>query len=281
MSIGKVTVLALLAAGLGVFQYQRDIQAARGAHSAAQSALTEAREVLQSRNARIAEISKAMADESAKLKEAKDSLQLEVAALQKDKAALLQEFTLAVQEVRSATVGMRWPSMNLADGRMLQQAVIRRVGDSAVEISHISGVEQLSAGKLPPELQDRLHYTPAPSEMAVAGQPQTGAQAQAGTQGAAPSSANVAGIESSIRQLEQTRAKLSHTRSSYLSQANDYRNKDAMAMLAGKRPLYSQIIPKVEASVLDLARKISEVNIQISNLEIELATIRSGTVGKS
>jgi hypothetical protein len=269
MNIGKVALLALVAAGLGAYQYQKDLRAAQGEKSAAEQTLKEANEALQLSKAKTAEISQQLVELAKEEKGARAALEGEVAALQKSRSDLAQEFALAVQKVREATVGMRWPTLALADGRTLLEPVVRNVSESSVELAHSAGSEQVPGNKLPQELQERLRLGPAAQAPSVAGD------------GTAPGGLTVVGLQSSIRQLEQTREKLYRSKGEYTRQAIDYRNKDAHNRMAGKPLLYTRIIPKVEASVVDVSKRISEVNVEISNLEMQLATIKAGAQARS
>lgn len=259
MSIGKITLLALVAGGLGYYQYHRDIETVRGEQLEAQKSLAEIQGALKSKQAEVTGAKKAIADQADKLKQAKTELEQGIASLEKEKGQLDQEYAAAIQQVRSATVGMRWPMLSLTDGRTLVEPVVRAVGDSTVEVAYNGGSEQLTADKLPVELQERLKFTPA-----------------AQVTDTAPG-VSVVGLEISIRKLQKTRESLYKTKDVYMRQATDYRKKDAFNRQYGRPVLYSKVIPKVEASVFDLARQISQVNVEISNLEIKLATIKSGT----
>lgn len=269
MNIGKVTLLALVASGLGAYQYHKDLRAVQGEKNSAEQTLKEANEALQLSKAKTAEISQQLAKLAGEEKGAKASLEGEIAALQKTKSDLAKEFTLAVQQVREATVGMRWPTLTLADGRTLLAPVVRNVSESSVELAHNAGSEQVPGNNLPQELQERLRLDPTAQAAAVAGT------------ASAPGGPTVAGLQTSIRQLEQTRDKLYQSKGEYTRQAIDYRNKDAHNRMAGKPLLYTRIIPKVEASVIDVSKRISEVNVEISNLEIQLATIKAGAQARS
>jgi hypothetical protein len=229
----------------------------------------------------------------------KATLGEKITSLESERDTLKQQLDEAVQKVRLAYIGKTIPELRLENGMVLRDVKLQRIGESEVGVAHAGGMARLSTADLPPNLRDilRIHSAAPRPAAAVAAATAPGAAPQpaaapAGTPAAtepappavvlnATQQNQVDAAQSTLRTHEKRQVELQRTRSAYLAQVQDYRDKDSKAKFMGKPERYTKIIPKITQAINDIDAQLADVSVKIATLQMQVSDIKDGRAPQS
>lgn len=96
--------------------------------------------------------------EASKIQQEADSKERLVSG---DLAYLTKSMKTSVEKVRADTIGIAIPELQLANGKSLQRASIKKIDDFSASVLHANGLTAVSTSDLPAELIEKFDVGPA------------------------------------------------------------------------------------------------------------------------
>jgi chromosome segregation ATPase len=221
----------------------------------------------------------------------KETLSAQIPVLELRLAEVTRDFVDAVTQVRAATLGMAWPSVQLRNGQVLSGVTIQKITDSDLTLNHDQGTVRIAARDLPADLRDRLRIEESPmtrwaaivesgaelpAAASASGSPET--SAGGGVSLTPAQLARISHTEANVSRYETRKTELHQTKQAYLVQVADYRRKDEIAYYTKKPQKYKEVIPQIVQAINRLDEQIAELATKIATLQIEVANIKEGVI---
>ncbi len=154
-----VALLALLG-GLTGFYYTIDVDEAQKEFILTQQELGNIQESIKGAQ-KLTEIRKeaaALITAARIIESENETIRQEAKKLSEARDNEARAFLSAIQKVRESTIGMVFPSIQLANGTLLKNAKIQAIDENLTVIQHSEGVSKIATEILASEIQDRLRF---------------------------------------------------------------------------------------------------------------------------
>lgn len=232
-----------------------------------------------------------LCEEEIARQQSRESQRIDIPALEAERDRLWDDLASHVQYVRSSLTGKNLPEITLENGQILQGVRVQKASEDGLTVAHLQGIAKIPLSRLPADLKARLRVGMSPPESrtpavaAATSSPASAAIPPAVVAAKVPPPADpiltatqkegIAKLNAQINALVVQHAELDRTKTAYINQTNIYRVRDAESVLAGKRPRYANIIPRMDASTRELMSRIGEIKVAVANIQIQIEGIKN------